>query len=76
MAIISTLTIAVISAFYKQSAKISKLEAHSDVCNEKHSSHELKFIKQDEINLKVEKNHVEVMTALAVIGNDVKHLSK
>lgn len=76
VAVISTLIIATISAFYKQSSKISKLQAHSDVCNEKHSNHEKKFMKQDEINLKVEKNHIEIMTALVRIDTNVTILKE
>ncbi len=75
-AIFVTIGIALLGAYYKISDRIGKIEGHSKVCDEKHLKHDLKFLKQDEINLKVEKNHVEVMTALAVIGNDVKHLSK
>ncbi len=74
VAVVSTLVLACISAFYKQSNRISKIEAHSDVCNEKHASHERKFLKQDEINLQQEKNHVEVMTALSRIDVNIEYL--
>ena len=74
LAIISPLVIACISAFYKQSNRISKIEAHADVCNEKHSNHEKRFLKQDEINLQQEKNHVEVMTALSRIDVNIEYL--
>ena len=73
---IVTVTLFVMAAFYKQNARISLNEAHAKVCDQKHKEHDLKFEKQDDINLKSEDRHIELVTMIAVIGNDVKHLTK
>ena len=72
--LLSGLCVAVIRAFYKQNAKISKMEGHAEVCNERHARHDARFLKQDEINLQQEKNHVEVMTALSRIDVNIEYL--
>lgn len=56
--------------------RLSKLEANDKVCYQKHIEHDRKFNRQEEINIKVEENHVEVMQALAGISSDIKHLQK
>ena len=57
-------------------ARISKLETRADVCDEKHREHDKKFCKQDEINLKVDEHHIEVMKTLAIISTEIKMLIK
>jgi Na+-transporting methylmalonyl-CoA/oxaloacetate decarboxylase gamma subunit len=55
-------------------ARISKLETRADVCDEKHRENEKKHEKQDEINIKIEEHHVEVMQAIAIISTKIETL--
>ena len=70
------IVISMIKVHFSTSTRIAKMESHASVCDEKHNSHASKFDKQNEINIKAESYHVEVMEALAGIKSDIKYMSK
>lgn len=55
-------------------SKITTLEKRADVCDEKHKHTDRLNLKQAEINANVDRNHVEVMTTLATIQQQISHL--
>ena len=59
------LIFAMLGAYYKLSDRISKGEAHTEVCNEKHREHEAKFLKQNDINLKADDRHAEIVCLIS-----------
>ena len=65
-----------VGAWFKLHDRISKCESHTQVCDEKHKTHDKKWLKQDEFNLKVDEHHVEVMTKLSILETLITRIGK
>lgn len=65
---------AIAKVWHTHDTRITKIESRADVCDEKHKHTDRLNLKQAEINANVDRNHVEVMTTLATIQQQISHL--
>jgi cell division protein FtsL len=65
---------AIAKVWHTHDTRITKIESRADVCDEKHKNTDRINLKQAEINANVSNNHMEVMTTLATIQQQIAHL--
>jgi hypothetical protein len=64
----------IVKVWYAHDRRLSSLESKSIVCDEKHKNHDRIQLKQAEINTKVDEHHIEIMTTLATIQQQIANL--